>query len=143
MMEMNMILIIVNLVDLDMHEADNQHDGNGYGHPDYQYSGNKCNHRADDQYGGCGSDQANNEGYEVTSRIGSNERHHFFGNESYTYSKYFWGNHQKNTDPQQPKQNQSIRRGGINIYNAGIIYCDYIPYNACFTGMYCVIPLFT
>ena len=51
-------------------------------------------------------------------------------------SKYFWGNHQNNTDTQQPKQNQFIGRGGMNVYNAGVIHCNYIyiPYNACFTG---------
>ena len=42
------------------------------------------------------------------------------------YSKYFWGNHQNNTDRQQPKQNQFIGRGGMNVYNAGVIHCDYI-----------------
>ena len=124
------------------HQADNQHDGNGYGHVDYQYSGKECNHRADDQYGGCRSDQADNEGYGVSRRIGSNERHHFCGNDSYIYSKYFWGNHQNSTNMQQPKQNQSIGRGGMNIYNADLIHCDYIPYNACFTGIYCIISLF-
>ena len=65
------------------HQADSQHDGNGYDHADYQYSGNKHNHRADDQYGGCRSDQADNEGYGVSRHIGSNERHHFYGNDIY------------------------------------------------------------
>ena len=40
------------------------------------------------------------------------------------------GNHLKNTDTQQPKQNQFTGRGGINVYNAGVIHCDYIPNNA-------------
>ena len=30
----------------------------------------------------------------------------------------------------------------MNVYNAGVIRCDYIPYTACFTGMYYIIPLF-
>ena len=42
----------------------------------------------------------------------------------------------------QPKQNQFIGKGGMNVYNNGVIHCDYIPYNACFTGMYCILPLF-
>ena len=90
-------------------QADNEHDRNGYDHADNQYengcdhtdyqcSGNERNHRADDQYGGCTSEQADSEGYEVSRRIGSYERHHFYGNDSYIYSKYFWGNHQNNTD---------------------------------------------
>ena len=36
----------------------------------------------------------------------------------------------------------SCQRGGMNVYNAVVIHCDYIPNNACFTGMYCIIPLF-
>ena len=35
-----------------------------------------------------------------------------------------------------------IGRSGMNVYKAGVIHCDYTPYNACFTGMYCIIPLF-
>ena len=73
------------------HHADNQY-VNGYDHPDYRYSG-------------CGSDQADNEGYGISRKISSSERHHFYGNGSYIYSKYFWGNHQNDTDRQQPKQN--------------------------------------
>ena len=30
----------------------------------------------------------------------------------------------------------------MNVYNAGVIHCDYIPYNACFSEMYCIISLF-
>ena len=82
---------------------------NGYDHADSQCSGNERNHSADDQYGGCTSNQADNEGYEASRRIGSNERHHFYSNDSYIYSKYFWGNDQNNTDTQQPKQNQFIK----------------------------------
>ena len=37
---------------------------------------------------------------------------------------------------------KSLEEDGMNVYKAGVIYCDYIPYNACFTGMYCIIPLF-
>ena len=123
------------------HQADNQY-VNGYDHADYQCSGNEHNHRADDQYGGCTSNQADNEGYGVSRRTGSNKRHHFYSNGSYKYSKYLWGNNQNNTDTKQPKQNQFIGRGGMNVYNAGIIHSDYIPYTACFTGMYCIILLF-
>ena len=36
----------------------------------------------------------------------------------------------------------SCQRGGMNVYNAVVIHCDYISNNACFTGMYCIIPLF-
>ena len=61
---------------------------------------------------------------------------------SYICSKYFWGNHQNNTDTQQPKQNQVIGRCSMNVYNACVIHCDYIPYNPCFTGMSCILPLF-
>ena len=117
------------------HQADNQYDGsrydhtdsqysryghdhqdnnkyvNGYDYADYQYSGNERNDRADDQYGGHSSDQADNEGYGVSRCIRSNERHHFYGNDSYISSKYFWGNHQNNTDTQHPKQNQITGRG--------------------------------
>ena len=46
-------------------------------------------HRNDDQYGGCGSNQAGNEGYGVKRHIGSNQRHHFYGNSSYTNTKHF------------------------------------------------------
>ena len=52
------------------------------------------------------------------------------------------GNHQNKNDIQQPKQNQFVVRSGMIAYNTGVIHCDYIPYNACFTGMYCIIPLF-
>ena len=55
---------------------------------------------------------------------------------------YFWGNNRNNTDMQQPKQNQFIGRGVMNIYKAGVTHCNYILYNACFTWMYCIIPLF-
>ena len=81
------------------HQADNQYGGNGYGQTgsqygrcgydhqaDYQYSENECNHRADDQYDGCGSDQADNEGYGINIRIGINQKHHSYGNDSYIYS---------------------------------------------------------
>ena len=123
--------------------ADNQYDRYGYGHQaDYQYSGNGCNHWADDQYGGCGGDQADNGRYGVNRHIGSNQRNHFDGNGSYINRKYFWGNHQNNTGIQQPKQSLFTGRVGMNAYNAGIIHCDYIPYNACFTGMHCIVPLF-
>ena len=37
---------------------------------------------------------------------------------------------------------KSLEEDGMNVYKAGLIHCDYIPYNACFTGMYCIIPLF-
>ena len=47
MIEMDMIIMIVSMVDMDM-IIRLQHDGNGYDHADYQYSGNKHNHRADD-----------------------------------------------------------------------------------------------
>ena len=137
------------------HQADNQYAGNGYDHADnqydrygcghqadYQYSGNGCSHWADDQYGGCGGDQADNGRYGVNRHIGSNQRHHFDGNGSYINRKYFWGNHQNNTGIQQPKQSLFTGRGVMNVYNAGIIHCDYIPYNACFTGMHCIVPLF-
>ena len=123
------------------HQADNQY-VNGYDHADYQCSGNEHNHRADDQYGGCTSNQADNEGYGFSRRTGSNERHHFYSNGSYIYRKYFWGNNQNNTDTDQSKQNQFFGKGGMNVYNAGVIRCDYIPYTACFTGMYYIIPLF-
>ena len=73
--------------------------------------------------------------------MSSNQRRHY-GNVSYIDSKYIWGNYQNNTDTQQPKQNQFIGRGGMNVYNAGVTHCDYIPYNACFTGMYCIVTLF-
>ena len=102
-------------------------------------------HRNDDQYGGCGSNQAGNEGYGVKRRIGSNQRHHFYGNSSYTNTKHFWGNRQNDNESkntQQSKQNQFIGRSGMNVYKAGVIHCDYTPYNICFTGMYCIIPLF-
>ena len=105
------------------HQADN-HYVNKYDHADYQYNRNEHNHRAGDQYGGCGSVQGDNEGCGVIRRIGSNERHHFYGNDNYIYSKYFSGNHQNNTDTQQPKQNQFIGRGGVNGYNAGVTHCD-------------------
>ena len=154
MVEMDMIMLIVSRYGYD-HQADNQYDGNGYDHADsqfgrygydhqadYQYSGNECNHRADDQYGGCGSDQVDNEGYMVNRRISSNQRHHFHGDDSYIYSKYFWGNHKNNTDTHQPKQNHFIGRCGVNVCNAGVIHCSHIPYNACFTGMYCIVLLF-
>ena len=87
-------------------------------------------------------DRADNEGCEVNRRIGSYQRHHFYSNGSYTYSKYFWENHQNNTDTQQPKPNQFIRRGSMNVYNAGVIHCDCIAYNACFRRMQCIVPLF-
>ena len=103
------------------HRANDQYGGNGYGQTgsqycrygyehlaDYQYRRNERNHKTNDQYGECGSDQADNEGYRVNRRIGSNQRHHFYGNGSYIYSKYFWGNYQNNTETQQPKQNQFI-----------------------------------
>ena len=51
------------------HQADNQY-VNGYDHTHYQYSGNERNHRAYYQYGGRRSDQADNEGYGVSRRIG-------------------------------------------------------------------------
>ena len=105
------------------HQADN-HYVNKYDHADYQYNRNEYNHRADDQYGGCRSVQGDNEGCGVSRSIGSNERHHFYGNDNYIYSKYFSGNHQNNTDTQQPKQNQFIGRGGVNGYNAGVTHCD-------------------
>ena len=92
-----------------------------------------------------GVDQADNEGCKVKRPIGSNQRHHFYGNGSYINRKYFWENHQNNTGTQKPKQNQFIGRGGMNIYDAGVIgvtHYNYIPYNACFTGMHCIIPLF-
>ena len=88
------------------------------------------------------SNQADNERYGVSRCTGSNKRHHFYSNGSYKYGKYLWGNNQNNTDTKQSKQNQFIGRGGMNVYNAGIIHCDYIPYTACFTGMYCIILLF-
>ena len=150
------------------HQADNQYDGNGYDHADsqcrrygydhqtenqynrygydhqanYQCSGHECNHRVGDHHGGCESDQADNEGYGVNRHIGSNQSHYFYGDRSYIYSKYFWGNHQNNTDTHQQKQNQFIGRGSMKVYDAGVIHCDYIPHNAWFTRMYCIIPLF-
>ena len=39
-------------------------------------------------------------------------------------------------------QNKTIGRGGMNVYNSGVKHCDYIPYNACVIGMYCIVPLF-
>ena len=36
----------------------------------------------------------------------------------------------------------SIEKGGMNVYNAGVIHCDYVPYNACFTGVYCILYLY-
>ena len=42
------------------------------------------------------------EGYGVNSHNGSNQSHYFDGNNSYINSKYFWGNHQNDTD-KQPK----------------------------------------
>ena len=84
------------------HQADNQY-VNGHDHADYQYSGNGHNHRADDQYGGRRSDQTDIEGYGVSRRIRSNERHHFYGNHSYICRKYFWGNYQNNYGTWQPK----------------------------------------
>ena len=127
------------------HQADNHYGGNGYyhtdsqydDHADYQYSGNGRNHRADDLNGGCRSDQTDIEGYGVSRRIRSNERHHFYGNYSYICRKYFWGNYQNNYDTWQPKERQFIGRGGMNFNR----YCGYIPYDACFKGMYCIIPL--
>ena len=77
------------------HHADNQY-VNGYDHADYQYSGKN----EDNQYGGCRSDQAGNEGYGISRKISRSERHHFYGNGSYIYSKYVWGNHQNDTDRQ-------------------------------------------
>ena len=69
------------------HQSDNQYDRYGYDHQaDYQCSGHECNHRTVDHYGGCGSDQADNEGYGVSRRIGSNQRHHFYGDGSFIYS---------------------------------------------------------
>ena len=124
------------------HQADNQYDVNEYDHADYQYSGNECNHRAYDQNSGCRSDQVDNAGYKVNRHIDSIQRYHFYGNNSCIYSKYFCGNHQNNTDTQQPKQNQFNGRGGMNVYNACVIHCKYIPCNTCFTGMYGIIPLF-
>ena len=123
------------------HQDDNQY-VNRYDYADYQYSGNERNDRADDQYGGHSSDQADNEGYGVSRCICSNERHHFYGNDSYICSKYFWGNHQNNTDTQHPNKTKSLEEDGMNVYKAGVIHCDYIPYNVCFIGMYCIIPLF-
>ena len=105
------------------HQAENQYGRNGYGQagsqygrygydhqPDYQYNGNGCSYRTDDQYGGCGNSRADKEGYGINRRISSNQRHHFHGNGSYINSKYFWGNHQNNTDTEQLKQNQLIGR---------------------------------
>ena len=39
-------------------------------------------------------------------------------------------------------QNKTIGRGGMNVYNSGVKHWDYIPYNACVVGMYCIVPLF-
>ena len=58
-----------------------------------------------------------------------------------TYRVNNSGENIRTTLTHKPKQNQSIGKGGMNVYNAGA-HCDYIPYNACFTGMYCIIPLF-
>ena len=103
------------------HQADNQY-VNGYDHADYQCSGNERNHSTDDQYGGCTSNQADNEGYRASRRIGSNKRHHFYSNDSCIYSKYVWGNDQNNTDTQQLKKNQFIGRGVMNVRYAGVIH---------------------
>ena len=69
-----------------------------------------------------GGDRADNEGCGVNRRIGSNQWHHFHGNGSYINSKYFWGNHHNNTDTQEPKPNQFIGRGVINVYDAGVMH---------------------
>ena len=130
------------------HQADNQY-VNGYDHAYYQYSGNDGNHTADDQYGGRRSDQGDKKGYAVSRRIRSNERHHFYSNYSYIC---------RNTSVEiirtalthrsQNKTNslegmfECLNECGMNAYNAGVIHCDHIPYNACFTGIYCIIPLF-
>ena len=58
-------MLIVNIINIYEHQADNQYGGNGCGHTnsqygiygydhqtDYQCSGNRCDHWADDQYGG-------------------------------------------------------------------------------------------
>ena len=39
-------------------------------------------------------------------------------------------------------QNKIIATGDMNVYNDGVIHCDYISYNACFTVMHYIIPLF-
>ena len=88
-------------------------------------------------------------GYAVSRRIRSNERHHFYSNYSYIC---------RNTSAEiirtalthrsQNKTNslegmfECLNECGMNVYNAGVIHCDHIPYNACFTGIYCIIPLF-
>ena len=82
-----------------------------YGY-EYQYSGNKHDHWAGDQYGGCGSYRLDNKGCGVNRCIHSNQRYNFYGNGSYINSKFFWTKH--------PKSNQFFGRGGMNVYNAGI-----------------------
>ena len=119
MIEMVMIMLIVNVIDMDMiigliintvenefDHTDSQYARYGCDHQaDYQYRGIEHNHRADNHYGGCGSGRANNERYGVNRWIDSNQRHHFCGDGSYIYGKFFWGNHQNNNYTQQPKQN--------------------------------------
>ena len=72
---MNVTILIVNMVDMVMIVK--------------LIRVNESNHKIDRQYGECGSDQANNEGYGVNRCIGINQRHHFYGDGSYIYSKYF------------------------------------------------------
>ena len=95
-----------------------------------------------DQYSRCGDDSADNEGCWVSRPIGSNKWRHFYDNGSDTNSKCFWVNHQINIKIHQSKSNEFIGRDGLNFYTAGVIQWNYTPYQACFTGIYCIVPLF-
>ena len=123
------------------HLAGNQY-VNGYDNADYQDNAelNERKHRADDQYGGCRSDQITTDMESVDGSVSM--KNTIFIVMIATYTVNTSGEIIRTILTPQPKQNQFIGKGGMNVYNNGVIHCDYIPYNACFTGMYCILPLF-
>lgn len=70
----------------------------------------------DDQHDGYGCGQINIKKCGINRHIGSNKKHHFYGNGRYINSNWFQGNHQNNSDTQQPKSNKFTGRGGMNVY---------------------------
>ena len=117
------------------YQADNQYRRDGYGQVDSEYSRYRQDHQADYQYSGNGCDirlmismvdvgvmKQMIKLVGLNKCIGSNQRHNFDSNGSCINSKYFQGNHHSNTDTQQPKPNQFIGRGGMNVYNVGVIH---------------------
>ena len=72
------------------HQADDQYDGNGYDYGDSQCGRYGYDHQADNQYDRYGYDRQTD--YQCNGhkcRIGNNQRHHFYGDGSFIYSKYF------------------------------------------------------